>query len=291
MNGREFNFDGLIGPTHNYAGLSFGNVASAQHQHQTSLPRDAALQGLQKMKMLAAMGIGQCVLPPLRRPRIELLRGLGFAGKQDSDVVEAAFRQAPHLVAACYSAASMWSANAATVSPAADCNDRRLHLTTANLNSTLHRSIEANSTWRILQAIFDDEEQFAIHPPLPAAVALTDEGAANHTRLCAEHSGPGIEIFVHGLIPNSPASPAPKLFPARQTLIASRAIARTHQLNFDQVLFWQQNPEAIDAGVFHNDVISVGNQNVLLCHQLAWVDQPRCLNEARQVFQRTFGRR
>ena len=24
----EVNFDGLVGPTHNYAGLSYGNVAS-----------------------------------------------------------------------------------------------------------------------------------------------------------------------------------------------------------------------------------------------------------------------
>ena len=102
----EFNFDGLIGPTHNYAGLSYGNIASATHQNQPSSPRAAALQGLQKMKLLASLGVGQCVLPPLRRPRIELLRQLGFAGKLDSDVIEAAYQTDPVLVAVCYSAAN-----------------------------------------------------------------------------------------------------------------------------------------------------------------------------------------
>ncbi len=289
MDGREFNFDGLIGPTHNYAGLSYGNVASAAHQNQASQPRAAALQGLQKMRLLAGKGIGQCLLPPLRRPRIELLRQLGFGGKQDSDVVESAYRVAPQLVATCYSAASMWTANAATVSPAADCGDRRMHLTPANLSATLHRSIEATSTRKILQAIFHAEDSFVIHDPLPGAVALSDEGAANQTRLCADHGGPGIEVFVYGSIPHSPNSPAPRRFPARQTLHASQAVARKHELDPDQVLFWQQNPEAIDAGVFHNDVISVGNQNMLLCHEMAFVNQVQCLRQAREVFQDRFG--
>ena len=30
MSGYEINFDGLVGPTHHYAGLSFGNEASTK---------------------------------------------------------------------------------------------------------------------------------------------------------------------------------------------------------------------------------------------------------------------
>ncbi|MBC7574759.1 MAG: N-succinylarginine dihydrolase, partial [Herminiimonas sp.] len=53
---REFNFDGLVGPTHNYAGLSFGNVASSNNVRRVANPREAALQGLEKMRELAARG-------------------------------------------------------------------------------------------------------------------------------------------------------------------------------------------------------------------------------------------
>ena len=80
---REFNFDGLIGPTHNYAGLSYGNIASAKHRQKSSSPRQAALQGLAKMKALADQGIGQAILPPLRRPRFEFLRELGYHGSNE----------------------------------------------------------------------------------------------------------------------------------------------------------------------------------------------------------------
>ena len=58
---REFNFDGLIGPTHNFAGLSYGNIASTKHRKQSSSPQQAALQGLAKMKTLADQGIGQAL--------------------------------------------------------------------------------------------------------------------------------------------------------------------------------------------------------------------------------------
>ena len=190
----EFNFDGLIGPTHNYAGLSYGNLASTSHQSQPSNPRAAALQGLNKMKFLADLGIGQCVLPPLRRPRFEFLRNLGFTGT-DKQLIDKAYRANPALLASCYSASNMWTANAATVSPSADCQDGKLHLTPANLSSTLHRSIEFPSTTRNLRAIFADQEKFVVHTPLPSQDALSDEGAAKHTRICAEQGEAGIEIF------------------------------------------------------------------------------------------------
>ena len=287
---REFNFDGLIGPTHNYAGLSYGNVASAKHKLKASSPRQAALQGLAKMKALADLGIGQAILPPLRRPRFEFLRELGFVG--DNERLNTQSHAAdPALLATCYSASSMWTANAATVSPSNDCEDGRLHLTPANLSSTLHRSIEHPSTSRLLKCIFADEKHFAVHPALPSQSGLRDEGAANHTRLSPvdyQHSTAGLEIFVYGANSLDQESAAPKTFPARQTKLASQSIARLHQLNPDDTFFLQQNPAAIDAGVFHNDVISVGNQNVLLCHEFAFVEQASQLQRIRDRFQSNF---
>ncbi len=288
MSAREFNFDGLIGPTHNYAGLSFGNVASASHQNTASNPRAAALQGLEKMKFVADLGIGQCVLPPLRRPRLEFLRGLGFSGS-DQQIVDKAYRQCPALLASCFSASSMWTANAATVSPSSDCQDGRLHLTPANLSSTLHRSIEPPSTTRNLRAIFSDHEQFVVHDPLPSQSGLSDEGAANHTRLAPAHDQEGVEVFVFGVDTIDRSAPRPGEFPARQTLLASQAVARNHGLPMERAFFLHQNPAAIDAGVFHNDVICVGNENVLLCHELAFVDQDRQLKRLSTEFEKQFG--
>lgn len=142
MSAREVNFDGLVGPTHTYSGLSHGNLASMTHRGAGSNPRAAALQGLAKMKALADLGVAQAVLPPHERPAIDVLRRLGFGGRDDAAVLETAARQAPGLLAACGSASSMWVANAATVAPSADTADGRVHLTPANLTAKFHRSIE-----------------------------------------------------------------------------------------------------------------------------------------------------
>ena len=287
MSASEFNFDGLIGPTHNYAGLSFGNVASASHQNQPSSPKAAALQGLEKMKFVYDLGIGHCVLPPLRRPRFEFLRQLGFAGT-DKQLLDKAYADSPVLLASCYSASNMWTANAATISPSADCEDGRLHITPANLSSTLHRSIEHPSTTRHLRAIFSDSECFAVHSPLPSQAGLADEGAANHTRLAPSHGQSGMELFAYGVDTTNPDAPKPGKFPARQTMLASDAIARNHGVAKDRTYFLHQNPDAIDAGVFHNDVISVGNENVLLCHELAFMDQANQISKLKQQFESTY---
>lgn len=270
----EANFDGLVGPTHHYGGLSYGNVASTASKASVSNPRQAALQGLDKMAALAAMGLQQGVLPPQERPAIGLLRQLGFDG-DDTVVLRRALAEQPGLLSAASSAACMWTANAATVSPGADTRDGRVHFTPANLVSKLHRAIEAPTTARALQAVFADNTHFAHHPPLHACPALGDEGAANHTRLCAEHGAPGVEFFVYGTADDSQHT----RFPARQTRLASEAVARLHGLDESRCVFAQQHPDAIDAGVFHNDVISVGNGNVLLYHQLAFADAERTLAE------------
>jgi succinylarginine dihydrolase len=273
---REYNFDGLVGPSHNYAGLSFGNVASFNNVKSMSNPRQAALQGLAKMRALAQRGFAQGLLPPQCRPNFALLRSIGFGGS-DADVVARAFRDAPAILSSAYSASPMWTANAATVSPSADTHDGKVHLTVANLNSKLHRSYEHTQTERSLRAIFHDQRHFAVHAALPGTPAFGDEGAANHGRLCAEHGARGVEMFVYGRIEFDAAAPAPRKFPARQTLEASHAVARLHDLHDGCAVFVQQNPDVIDQGVFHNDVISVANGNVLFYHEQAFLDEQAAL--------------
>jgi succinylarginine dihydrolase len=136
---RELNFDGLVGPTHHYAGLSPGNLASESHAGEVGNPRAAALQGLEKMRFLAELGVGQAVLPPQPRPDFELLRRLGF-GSDRAGALARAGREAPALLSAAWSASAMWAANAATVAPSEDTADERVHLVPANLLSMLHRS-------------------------------------------------------------------------------------------------------------------------------------------------------
>lgn len=270
----EANFDGLVGPTHNYAGLAHGNVASQANRRKPANPRAAALQGLEKMRRLAALGLPQAVLPPHRRPDVDWLRRLGFAGK-DGEVVAKAAKADPVLLAACYSASAMWTANAATVSPSADSADGRIHFTPANLSSQTHRSVEPPHTAALLRRIFPGP-RFVHHPPLPPGRTFGDEGAANHIRLAPAHGSPGLQVFVYGYEGLSPAFPdaaAPRRFQPRQSLEASRAVARLHGLDPDRTLYLAQNPAAIDAGVFHNDVISVGNGDLLFCHEAAFRDQ------------------
>lgn len=276
----EVNFDGLVGPTHNYSGLAHGNVASMSHGGLVSNPKEAALQGLAKMKALKDAGYAQGVLPPQQRPDLGALRALGFSG-DNAQVLAQAAEQAPQLLRAVCSASSMWTANAGTVTPSRDVKDARVHFTPANLQSSFHRYLEPETTGRVLAAIFASQEHFAHHPSLPATPAFSDEGAANHTRLCGEYGEPGVHLFVYGRQAFGGDGIEPKRFPARQTLEASQAIARQHGLSDDQVVYAQQHPEAIDAGVFHNDVIAVGNGPVLLYHELAFRDEESVLDELR----------
>ncbi|MBF8757283.1 N-succinylarginine dihydrolase [Pseudomonas guariconensis] len=278
MKSYEVNFDGLVGPTHNYGGLSYGNVASQSNSQQQSNPREAARQGLAKMKALADMGFKQGVLAPQERPDVAALRRLGFSGS-DAEVIRRAAQEAmPLLVASC-SASSMWVANAATVSPSADTADGRVHFTAANLNCKYHRSIEHPTTSRVLGAMFADEKHFAHHEALPAVAQFGDEGAANHTRFCRAYGEPGVEFFVYGRSAFDSRYPAPQKYPARQTLEASQAVARLHGLADEGVVYAQQNPAVIDQGVFHNDVISVGNGEVLFYHEDAFLETDTVLGQ------------
>lgn len=287
MKAFEANFDGLVGPTHNYAGLSFGNVASQRNQAAPSNPRLAALQGLAKMKALHDMGMVQGVLAPQERPDIHTLRRLGFTGT-DAQVLSQARAQVPRILAACCSASSMWTANAATVSPSADTLDRRVHFTPANLTNKFHRAIEHETTGRILKAVFPDPRHFVHHQALPGVEHFGDEGAANHTRFCQQYGESGVEFFVYGRHAFDDSRPRPQRYPARQTLEASQAIARRHKLNGDEVVYAQQNPAVIDQGVFHNDVIAVGNRNLLFCHEQAFLDQDKVKSRLQRALKGEF---
>ena len=247
---REINFDGIVGPTHNYAGLSLGNLASTRNAGHVSQPKAAALQGLDKMRTNLLLGLAQGVLMPHPRPNHRWLEALGTSA-------EAA---GPALAANGMSASAMWAANAATVSPAPDTADGRCHLTAANLRTMAHRSHEWPATLAQLKIAFSDERHFAVHSPVPAAFG--DEGAANHMRLAPSHGEPGVELFVYGVRGGA--------FPARQHLEASKAIARLHKLDPERTVFVQQSEEAIAAGAFHNDVVAVANELVLLAHEQAF---------------------
>lgn len=279
----EVNFDGLVGPTHNYAGLSFGNVASQSNAKAASSPRDAAKQGLQKMKALSDMGLQQGVFAPHERPDTYALRRLGFKGN-DHEVIHAAATQAPELFQAVNSASSMWTANAATVSPSADTRNGKVHFTPANLTNKFHRSLEPVTSGRILQSMFNNPRHFEHHLHLPDNDHFGDEGAANHTRLCSDYGHAGVELFTFGRYAFDSSKPAPQKYPARQTYEACQALARLHGLSDENTVFMQQNPAVIDQGVFHNDVIAVGNQNVLFYHQQAFLDTDAKLREIQQKF-------
>ena len=264
----EDNFDGLIGPTHNYSGLSLGNIASANHAKQRSYPKAAALQGLGKMRRLMSMGYKQGVLLPQIRPDLNCLRNLGFSGS-NVQVINQAAKQSPELLAMVYSASSMWAANAATVSPSADTVDGKVHFTVANLLTTAHRAIESEQTAKLLRKIFSDEKHFAVHDALRGGPAFGDEGAANHNRFCERYSSKGVGLFVYGQGKMQGIDAAPQKFPARQSLSASQAVARQHGVD---AVFLQQSADIIDAGAFHNDVVSVANGPVLFHHSEAFKD-------------------
>lgn len=263
MTAVEVNFDGLVGPTHNYAGLSHGNVASMRHGGSVARPKAAALQGVAKMRALVALGVPQAILPPHDRPDRRVMRQFGLdVDHFDDDVPD-------WLVASTMSASPMWSANAATVSPSADTADARVHLTPANLVTTFHRSLESRQTTAILRAIFSDATHFEVHESLPAHVRFADEGAANHGRLTPQHGAPVTHVFVYSRTSDEPGAGR---FPRRQAREAGETIAASHGVAPERTVFVRQSDTAIDAGAFHNDVVAVVNESVVFHHEDAFAE-------------------
>ena len=262
----EINFDGIIGPTHNYAGLSQGNLASQKNLHQTSNPQAAALQGLDKMRLIMEQGIPQGFFLPHERPHLPTLRKLGFGGT-DEEVINQVGKKNPALLKNIYSASSMWAANAATFSPSIDSYDQNIHITPANLNSMFHRSIEHEFTKVQLELMFGVAAQ--VHAPIKNISGYGDEGAANHLRVSAQHLKPGFQIFVFG----SSAFEVHQGIIARQAEESSQAVSTQHQLDPERVLFLKQNEQAIHSGSFHNDIVSLANEEVFIFHQEAFADR------------------
>jgi succinylarginine dihydrolase len=259
----EINFDGIVGPSHNYAGLSLGNLASTRNAGQVSQPRAAALEGVAKMRANLDLGLVQGIFLPHPRPNNAWLTELGTTIGQADQA----------LAANAMSASAMWAANAATVSPAPDTADQRCHLTVANLRTMPHRSHEWPATLAQLRLAFGDVGQFVVHDPIPPAFG--DEGAANHMRLAPTYGEPGVEIFVYGVSGGG--------FPARQNLEASKAIARLHRLDPARTLFAEQSEEAIAAGAFHNDVVAVANGPLLFAHEKAFADRARLIADCERL--------
>src|ERR1044072_8413363 len=103
----EINFDGIICPSHNYAGLSHGNLAATRTRGEVSHRPAAALQGIAKTRAHLALGLTQGILPPPARPDRRWLESLATTYED----------AAPHTQAQSLSPPAMWAANAATVPP------------------------------------------------------------------------------------------------------------------------------------------------------------------------------
>lgn len=287
MESYEVNFDGLVGPSHNFSGLAYGNLPSMKNKDYISNPKEAALQCLQKIHYLSDFGLIQGVFPPQERPHLPTLRALGFTGK-DEEVISKAYKTSPDLFFNCSSSASMWAANSATVTPSEDSEDGKVHITPANLITEFHRSIETQNTALVLKKIFHNPLYFKHHEPLPASLVFADEGAANHLRFFKEPGDLGLHVFVYGRSVYQKSTLTPGRYPARQTLEASQALSRNHKIFQNRLLFLQQSPKAIDLGVFHNDVISTSNRLFFLYHESAFLGSASALKELNEKAEKIF---
>lgn len=281
----EVQVDRLVGPTHHFGGLGVGNVASRQHAGHVSNPAAAALQGLDKMRLVAGLGVPQVILPPQLRPDFQFLRALGFGGS-DSDVLRRAGDEAPQLLSAATSSSAMWTANAATVTAAVDSgvnrDDSGTTLTVANLVASVHRAIEPPTTVFDLRSALPADCR--LFEPLTGGAAMRDEGAANHMRLGRGDASMGINVFVYG-----DGDPAPKSNWPRQTRISFEAIARRHGLPGENTFFLKQHPMAIDAGAFHNDVVAISHHDLLIHHEFAFLEDTAMLGRLDHRFRELTG--
>jgi succinylarginine dihydrolase len=275
---QEINFNGLPGPTHLFSGLGMGNLASISNEGQVSHPQKAALQSLEKIKFMAQLGSIEAIIPPHRRPYLDILKFYGYSGSPMEQIIQA-YSIDPKVFKAIFSSSSMWTANSATVTPSSDSLDKKVHITPANLKSNFHRSFEASANYRIIRKIFKSHH-FSVHAPLNTS--FPDEGAANHVRLAPRHGSKGIELFVYG-DQSSPDSQTLK-FQARQSFEASKQITELHKLSADGFLLACQSSSAINAGVFHNDVISTGNENVFIYHEASFNDSSKTIKELKEKY-------
>ncbi|AMV32107.1 N-succinylarginine dihydrolase [Pirellula sp. SH-Sr6A] len=293
---REFNIDGLIGPTHHFGGLGVGNVASESNRNKIAHPRSAALEGLSKIRKLYELGVPQFYLPPPGRPNWDWMMALGFQSQDAKDWSRCA-KQFPSLFSSSLSSSFMWMANAATCSSRVDTTDGIGRLVIANLAASLHRGQESPERHHQLRHLFQRLDTIEVIEALPSLVPLRDEGAANAMRCWNPSNHQGIYVFVFGEtyqgITRSIASGETRVqrgvYPSRQTSLASQLIARSLRIPDSRSVFVQQHPQAIDAGVFHNDVIATSHEDFLLLHERAYLDQSTELDRISETFRKECG--
>jgi succinylarginine dihydrolase len=293
---REFNIDGLIGPTHHFGGLGVGNVASETNRNKIAHPKAAALEGLSKMRKLHELGIPQFYLPPPVRPNCRWMEAMGFRTNDPSDWRHCA-SQFPSLFSSSLSSSFMWMANAATCSSSVDTIDGLGRIVIANLAASLHRGQENLERHAQLRRLFQHVSTIEVIEALPSLVPLRDEGAANGMRFWNPTNHQGIYVFAFGERNSNTtqtATPAkesvhPHVYPSRQTSLASQLVARSLRIRDSRSLFVQQHPKAIDAGVFHNDVIATSHENFLFVHESAYVDQCNQLDRISETFRNQCG--
>jgi succinylarginine dihydrolase len=284
---REINLSGLVGVTHNYCGLTLGHTTNISFEGNETNPRQAALEALERIKMLHDRGVVQIIMPPHDRPSLFLLKRLGFSGT-NQEIIQKAFKQDPIVYAGACSASSMWINSAIMATPSLDTTDGRVHFTPANLANKFHRSLEQRTNHRFLKLIFSDEDYFTVHQALPSMNALNDEGASNFMRFSPAMDQRGLGVFVYRKNAFKPNAPKPRYHPTGQTCQASRAISRLHNMQDEHTLFVQQNPIAVDAGVYHNDVIATAHKNVLLYHDQAFLDTHKVVRKIEETYQQLY---
>lgn len=262
---------GLSGPTYHFGGLASGNLASHQHANEHSNPKLAAMQCLQVMRLLADLGASVAVMPIQCRPHLKFLHALGFRGRPEV-VLQKVAKQDMNLLLASYSSAHVFVANAAHVCASCDARDGKVHITPANLTSNLHRMMEVPSTAKMLQSIFTDERYFKHHSPLPSQATFSDEGQANDVRLCDDAA---VHLFCYGVAQKQTT----QHFAARQSLAACQAVARLHRLDRERVIFAEQSARAIDAGVFHHDIVCASHSRFMMLHQDAFAHQEQVISQ------------
>ncbi len=275
------NLDGLVAPTHNYAALAHGNLPAASSRYKVAFPRAAGLEVLAKIRFCHRMGSPQAILPPQELPDLEALRAAGFTGR-DQKVIEQAYRQNPHLLYQCYSTTSLWTAHAATVSPSADSGDRRVHITPANLRAQGRRPGELAHVERMLRTVFPQRRYFRHHPALSVKRRFSDEGSVNWMRMAVAQEGSGLEMFVYGQPPRDKGDRRPRKYPARQSFEASQQLIKRHGLDERHAILIQQNPEVMEQGAFHNDMMALAHQNVLIYHEKAFANSHKVLRGIRR---------
>ncbi|EMI22049.1 Succinylarginine dihydrolase [Rhodopirellula maiorica SM1] len=277
----EIQVDRLVGPTHHFGGLGVGNVASLSHAGNVSNPASAAIQGLDKMRLVASFGVPQFILPPQPRPDVAFLKQVGFQ-IADGESLNQVAQQTPSVLSAAMSCSAMWTANAATVSPAIDNRFNVPSMTVANLDASLHRAIEAKATRQELQGLFP---QANVLPPLPGGAAMRDEGAANHMRFGSDQNQAGIHLFVYG-----DGEPEPNHFWPRQSRLACQTLAIGQGLDPENTFFVKQHPDAIDAGAFHNDVVAASHHDLLIHHERAFCDPDSVIKQMADRYEQLFRR-